>query len=237
MCLPIWVRWWWGPSRSRPAAATAAVRDGDVALDIGTNFGWHSLHLARHAAVRRVYAFEPSSRTLDLFRRSVEANALGASIDARRVALGREVGDATLKTFSALDSAHASIYPLADLEFEEESVLVVPLDDLIPELVASPAIVKCDVEGSEMDVLLGAVGLLAGRFGPPPIWFLEANYETSGMAGYFPWQLIETAREQADYGGYTLRDGRVVPMSHPRALRHGDTLILATPEAHAERFG
>lgn len=224
-------------------ALLSVVRPGDVFVDIGTNFGWHSLQLAvRRPGLRALHAVEPSARSLALFRRGVEANGLGDRIRTHHLALGKEPGSATLKYFAGLGLVNASIYPLADLEYEEETVEVRTLDALAASFEAPPAVIKCDVEGSELDVLRGAVGVLSGGQGaagepaPPPIWFLEANYETAGMAGYFPWQLIETARQHADYRGYHLRAGGIREMPHSRALRHGETLVLAVPEHHRSRW-
>ena len=218
-------------------ALAQAVRPGDVFLDIGTNFGWHTLQLAvKYPELDHFYAIEPSSRSFQLFQQGVEANGLQEKIQARQIALGRETGEAALKHFTGLGLVNSSIYPLADLSFEQETVLVEALDKLIPDFQGTPAIIKCDVEGSELDVLHGAEALLSGKFGVPPMWFLEANYETSGMAGYFPWQLIEKAQEHAPYEGYMLRGGGIVKMPHAKALRHGDTLVLAIAESHAERL-
>jgi hypothetical protein len=141
-----------------------------------------------------------------------------------------------LKTFPGLDAMHASIYPLGDCSYQEEEVELDTLDSQARRFVAPAAVIKCDVEGSERDVLLGAEGILSGEFGPPPIWLLEANYETAGMAGYFPWQLIDIAAAHAPYEGYYLRDGRIRPLPCKTSLRHGDTLILALPELHRERL-
>lgn len=219
-------------------ALLEVVRPGDVFVDIGTNFGWHSLRLAvRRPDLGAFHAFEPAARSRALFELGVEANGLGDRITVHPAALGSKAGRAALKHFAGLGLVNASIYPLADLEFEEEWVEIGTLDDCIPSFQAPPNVIKCDVEGSELDVLHGSEALLAGRFGPPPIWFLEANYETAGMAGYFPWQLIEKAREFGDYRGYHLRQGQIREMPGPRALRHGETLVLAIPEIHSNRLG
>jgi hypothetical protein len=84
-------------------------------------------------------------------------------------------------------------------------------------------------------VLLGSAKLMAGGFGPPPLWFLEANYETAAMAGYFPWELAEIAARY-DYRSYTIRESHAVELRSSRGLRHGDVLILAIPPSHQDRL-
>ncbi len=211
--------------------------ENEVFVDVGANIGWHAVStLAHRTDVRACYAFEPSSRVADFLRRSIEANKLAERCHLRQMALGDKKGRATLKTFVGLDPMHASLYALADYRWRDEEVPVDTLDSQVSTFEVPPSVVKCDVEGSELDVLRGSTEVLGGRFGPPPIWFLEANYETSGMAGFFPWQLLELAAGHAAYQGYFIRDGRIERLPSPRALRHGDTLILAIPGLHDQRL-
>ena len=211
---------------------------GDVFVDIGANFGWHSLALlTRKPEVDFSYAFEPSIKMFDLLQRSIELNNLAARCEARRFAITDRSGRSTLKTFADLDPMHASLYPLADWDYEEQEVELTTLDSQVETFSAVPSLIKCDVECGERDVLLGARNLLAGKYGPPPLWLLEANYEAAGMAGYFPWELIDIAASEAPYQPYCIRGGRIVGATRRTSLRHGDTLILAVPEVHCSRLG
>ncbi|MEM9291329.1 MAG: FkbM family methyltransferase [Acidobacteriota bacterium] len=211
--------------------------DGDVVVDIGAHNGWHSLRLLqRRPALRQLYAYEPAATTFELLRWGVEAlpPKLRQRTEIHHLALGAESGRLKLKIFRDLGTMHASLHPLADWEYDEEEVEVATLDDLAADYPAPPAVIKCDVEGAEREVLAGASGLMTGP--TPPLWLLEANYETTGMAGYFPWQLLDDAARFAPYQAYVLRQGGVCPLPHQRALRHGDTLILAIPEHHQQRL-
>jgi FkbM family methyltransferase len=213
-----------------------AVRPGDVFVDIGANFGWYTNWLlVKEPALRAAYAFEPLPAIFRLLERALRANGCEGRCVAQQLAVGAKPGTLTIKKFAGLDPTHASFYPLADLPFEEEEVCVEPLDALAREMVAVPAVIKCDVEGAERDVLLGSAKLMAGAFGPPPLWFLEANYETSAMAGYFPWELVEIGA-QYGYKAYTIREFHAVELRSNRGLRHNDVLILAIPASHQERL-
>ncbi|MEP6913212.1 MAG: FkbM family methyltransferase [bacterium] len=209
----------------------------DVFVDIGANFGWHSLALlTRRPDVSCSYAFEPSSKMFGLLRESIALNKLEGRCHARQLAITDRNGLSTLKTFADLDPMHASLYPLADWSYEEEEVELSTLDSQVRVFSKPPSVIKCDVEGGERDVLLGAQDVLAGRYGTPPVWLLEANYEAAGMAGFFPWDLIDIACQRAPYQAFCIRNKRVVSVLHRTYLRHGDTLILAIPEEHGRRL-
>jgi FkbM family methyltransferase len=209
---------------------------GEAFVDIGANIGWHTLSLVVKCPDVYSYAFEPSKEIFSLLSKNIIANSCQARCFAKQIALSDKKGKATLKKFIDLDPMHASLYPLADYSYEEEEVEIDTLDSQAETFTAPIGIIKCDVEGSERDVLQGSQRLLKGEFGQPPIWILESNYETSGMANFFPWQLIGIAAQYAPYQGYHIRNGRIVELSHHTALRHGDSLILAIPDLHKDRL-
>jgi FkbM family methyltransferase len=219
------------------AALCMMLQPEEVFVDIGANIGWHTLSLlVRRPDVRISYAYEPSAKSMSLLNAGIAANRCQNRCVAKQLALGAHQGKARLKMFYGLDAMHASMHPLGDCSYQEEEVELDTLDAQAETFVAPAAVIKCDVEGSEREVLQGAKGVLSGQFGPPPVWLLEVNYETAGMAGYFPWQLIDIAAAQASYAGYYLREGRIRPLPGKTSLRHGDTLILALPELHGERL-
>jgi FkbM family methyltransferase len=181
------------------------------------------------------YSVEPQQRNFDLLMLGVHANNLAMRCDARRLVIASEKGKVTLKRFKGLDSMHTSAYPLGDLPYDEEEVASETVDGLVDTFKAPPAVIKCDVEGSELSVLKGAHETLSGKKGTPPIWFMEANYETSAMAGYFPWDLVGLGTPYG-YRAYAIRGGNIAPVS-PKGLRHGDALVLAIPDIHGSRLG
>jgi FkbM family methyltransferase len=212
------------------------VNPGDVVVDIGANIGWHTLSLlVSRPDVAMVYAIEPLRRNFDLLIQGILANNCQDRCDARRLALSDSRGTVRLRKFEGMDLMHASMYPLGDLSFEEEEVAVDTLDSVSETFKAPPAVIKCDVEGAERSVLLGAHRILSGQKGTPPIWFMEVNYETSAMADYFPWELAELGARYG-YSAHTIRKGQIVSVVQRKGLRQGDMLVLAIPELHCSRL-
>jgi FkbM family methyltransferase len=213
------------------------VEPGDVIVDIGANVGWHSLTLlVKCPGIRACYAYEPADSAYQQLLMGVVANHSQDRCYTSKLCLGDRKSTTTIKHFSGLGTLHSSIYPLADYPFTEEVVELDTLDHQVSSYDAPVRIIKCDVEGSERDVLLGAKGVLSGAFGPPPIWFLEANYETAGMGGFFPWELIDIAQQSAPYEAFVIRQEHILPLSSRTSLRHGDTLILAITHIHQQKL-
>lgn len=175
--------------------------EGDAALDVGAHIGTLTLVMAAKVGRQgRVMAFEPTPRTAELLRKSVQLHDLDQVITVVETAVGAANGTGRLHL--GLTSGHNSLLPIPEGEGSVD-VPVAPLDALVPETVV-PRLVKIDVEGNEMDVLRGMEGILARapmvalivEFGP-------SHLRRSGIAsadwldafvrhGFTPWMIDET---------------------------------------------
>jgi FkbM family methyltransferase len=188
-----------------PGTATvvrAILSPGDLALDVGANIGAISLVMA--AAVGpsgQVVAFEPTPRCLDVLRRTLALNGLLDRVEIAPVAVGAE--SRTARLHLGLTSSHNSLFALAESDQAIE-VQVGPLDQLVTPG-ASPALVKIDVEGAELEVLRGMRQVIArspdialiAEFGPSHLvragvssddWLRAFRAE-----GFSPWLIDETS--------------------------------------------
>jgi FkbM family methyltransferase len=132
------------------------LRSGDVAFDIGAHIGLHTVLLAQLVGpAGAVHAFEPNPRRVA---------ALAATLDRlpraqlHAVALGDRVAEAPL--FVPHDESMASLADWTDGRaggIEVRACAVRPLDDLVRAGEAPlPYFIKCDVEGAELRVFMGA---------------------------------------------------------------------------------
>ena len=130
-----------------------------VAVDAGANLGDWSYELLRHFPTSEIIAFEPSK---EAFGRLQDRFSKSKFVRCENVALGRV--DAITKLYS--DRSGSGLGSLTkrrvehfniDFNFEEE-VKVKTLDSWIANLGYKlvPNILKMDVEGHELDILLGA---------------------------------------------------------------------------------
>jgi FkbM family methyltransferase len=133
---------------------------GQVAFDVGANVGLISTALSKN--FEEVHSFEPDPRCHDLFHSNLGANCaqnvklhkIGLSSKDESLAfnLGAELGHSTL------EGAH--ITRLESSIFIESRTL----DSYTKELgISRIDLLKIDVEGHELDVLVGATSLLRNK--------------------------------------------------------------------------
>lgn len=137
-------------------ALASLARPGDVCYDIGANLGFFSILLGRLVGpMGIVHAFEPVPANAAAIERNARLNDLG-NVRVMRMALTRSDGEAEL-----LLAQHVGGAVLADAGTPPDpagrlTVSTAAVDSLLARgELAPPRLVKIDVEGAEMDVLLG----------------------------------------------------------------------------------
>lgn len=137
-------------------ALASLARPGDVCYDVGANLGFFSILLGRLVGPTGiVHAFEPVPANVATIERNARLNDLG-NVRVMRVALTRSDGEAEL-----LLAQHVGGAVLADAGTPPDpagqmTVATAAVDSLLERgELAPPQLVKIDVEGAEMDVLVG----------------------------------------------------------------------------------
>jgi FkbM family methyltransferase len=215
----LWLRW---HLMHRPASAEIElsfldriVRRDAVTVDVGANCGLYTRALA--GLSRTVHAFEPSPRMAALLRRTSAAN-----VQVHEIALSDRAGEAELLI---PQGETGSVHSLASLEPQlaravpvcaVQPVSVARLDAVVRDDVA---FVKIDVEGHELNVLNGAVGLIERS---RPVFLVEAEDRhradaTSSVFGFF---------QRRGYEGFFLDDGDVLAVDRFDAALFQDPAAL-----------
>jgi FkbM family methyltransferase len=142
-------------------------------VDAGANVGYFTV--LSSGSAKEVYAFEPAPAVFQRLSRNVALNGLG-NVRTLQLALSKEGGKLTLFE-SKISPGHDSTIK----RFEHDrSILVdaVSLDEVVDPS-AGDVVMKVDVEGSEMDVLMGALGLIrSGRVSAIVLEWARALYPT-----------------------------------------------------------
>jgi FkbM family methyltransferase len=123
-------------------------------IDVGANVGWFSLLCASYGVP--CVAFEPVHANAELLRASVKDNRYGGLIDVHKVCLGRSNGVCSLNIFAS----NMGVCSTRDIGIRTgvEQCQLRRLDSY--EWNCQNAILKIDVEESELEVLEGARSLL-----------------------------------------------------------------------------
>jgi FkbM family methyltransferase len=174
-----------------------AVTPGRLAVDGGAHLGHLSLIMAQAGA--RVIAFEPSTTTREALLANVRRNGLSDVIDVRSEALGRRTGTGFLSPEGSSSTLAGGV---------GEQVRVASLDEML--LGETPALLKLDLEGWEVEALRGMERILAGN----PVLLVECNEGALRAAGSSGDELLALlgghgyAIWQVDEAAGVLRPGR-----------------------------
>lgn len=186
-----------------------------VTVDVGANCGLYTRRLARLS--KQVHAFEPSQQMARLLRRTSASN-----VRVHEIALSDHAGEADLfipEGENGLVHGLASLEPRVNSPTEHVVSAHVPVARLDAVVRQDVAFVKIDVEGHELNVLNGAIGLLERS---QPVFLVEAEDRHRAEATRL---VFEFFRDRA-YRGYFLRDDEVVPVDEFRAGDLQDTGAL-----------
>jgi FkbM family methyltransferase len=181
---------------------------GSLFLDIGANFGYYSLTLAKALDRRcRVHAFEPNPSTYQRLLRHIEWNAMQDVILAHPLALSDAPGTATLIERADNSGASRIGNDAGGVAVELTTIDAFASRHTLDRLDA----VKIDVEGQEARVLTGGEATLC-RFKPA----IVIEFWTTGLAR--AGSSVDEVAEVLDRLGYKLfkpvRD-QLIPISDP----------------------
>ena len=173
---------------------------GMVFVDGGANDGLYAMLAGRYVGHSgRVLAVEPSSRECQRLRANVALNQLD-NVLLEQAALGEEPGESHLAVAGIGREVLNALLPRHESDSTEargESVRVETIDSLVRRhRLERVDVIKLDIEGSEVDALLGANETLA-RF--EPILLVEAEEDRLATLNRTVGDLVALL-EQHDYG-------------------------------------
>lgn len=141
--------------------------DCRTVVDIGANRGQFALAARHHFPKAKIFSFEPLPEPALLFGRVFSSDS---AVVLHNVAIGPNAEQCTMHVSGRDDSS--SLLPISSLqekifpgtgEVESVNVRVAPLHDFLrADDVASPALLKLDVQGFELEALLGCESFLSG---------------------------------------------------------------------------
>jgi FkbM family methyltransferase len=182
------------------------LRAEDVVYDIGANAGGFAVFAAGSGC--QVNAFEPIPRSFSRLAENAALNRPGCRIEPHPLALGRTPG--TLRMTLALGTGNR--VATDDEDGPSVSVEVTTLDEFV-RTHPVPSFLKLDVEGHELEVLLGAEEVLAS----PSLQGLLVETFRSHNWHLPPLRRIEELLESHGFLPYAYDSARnvIIPLAKP----------------------
>lgn len=124
-------------------------------FDIGANMGFYSIALASENPQLKVESFEPQPHVFDLLSANVSLNQVSSQIKLDNIGLGNSKDELTMYIPKFTGTGGGSFMNLHSEEGEATQIKVcVNLLDNVAK--TQPDLIKIDVEGNELNVILGA---------------------------------------------------------------------------------
>ena len=196
-----------------------AVRPGEVAIDIGANYGLYCYHLGRATGpTGRVLAFEPiptTAKTLVAVLRLLRVGNVTVFDKGCSDVAGMASFDIPLQPSGAPAAGLARMSPrlLPEAGTGADSTASVMSEVVVlDEFLGSPeriSLIKCDIEGAELLALRGARGILEST---RPVVVCEVTPELMARFGLMPRQLFDFFEGLA-YTPFEVRSGALLATS------------------------
>lgn len=178
----------------------AHVSRGQVAVDIGAHRGWYSRRLAaRVGPAGRVHAIEPNEEAVRVLKAVARRNP-NITIHSLAVSSTSGVGHLRRPYLDArrTDAMGSLSNPVIDsVPHDSVDVPLATLDSVLDAEARPVNFIKCDVEGHEHEVLMGAEGTIRA-YHPVIMVEIEQRHRPRPVAETFDWLLAR------GYEGYCI---------------------------------
>jgi FkbM family methyltransferase len=201
---------WMGRAEKRFLSSVA--RYDTIVADVGANQGVYTLWLAQVATGGHIYAFEPDPDLFQSLENNVRANQL-QNVSTIQAAASNRSGTLAFTT-NGLNRGDNRIDAKAYRETNTQRVQAVTLDEIVSDRRLD--LLKIDVQGFEIEVLLGAQKTLKAN----PAITIVFEFWPYGLrqAGHRPNELWDLLQEAGFSIAALAPDGRL-SAAPPEALR------------------
>jgi FkbM family methyltransferase len=166
------------------------LRNGDTVLDIGGHIGLFAVVTARLVGRKgKVFSFEPTPFTRSVLEEVVALNGCAEIVEVRGEAVSSQGGETVFfDTGNTISNANSLVR--TELSKNEIPVKLVSVDEFAKERNLRIDCLKIDVEGAELDVLIGARDTFlthrpVARLGLHPSFILQNGQTLDNL-----WQVI-----------------------------------------------
>jgi FkbM family methyltransferase len=174
----------------------ASLQPGDVFYDIGANAGFYAVIAARLVGDHgQVYAFEPTPELAERLKHNANLNGL-SNLSVVEAAVCERSGSVRF----ASSDFHVGNSIALNPDSEWIDVKAIDLDSWAVGH-PSPSVVMLDIEGSEIDALRGALGLISENL---PILMVEVHWLGQRFIDFVESELAPLGYSASTYDGEPL---------------------------------
>jgi FkbM family methyltransferase len=132
------------------------LKQGDTVLDIGGHIGLFAVTTAKLVGpAGRVFTFEPTPFTRGVLQEVVDLNEVNEIVEVRGEAVSSKRGE-TVFFDTGEEVSNANSLVRSELSKREIPITLISVDEFVRERNLKVDCIKIDVEGAELDVLIGA---------------------------------------------------------------------------------
>lgn len=188
--------------------AKSLLNEGDICIDGGANFGWHTLIMANLVGnTGKVYSFEPLRIIFQQLNANIFFNGLD-NVYTYNLALGNETGIVGLPKLD-IHTTDIKNYGETSVQNEiDEFSNIIKLDNLLNTFdINNIKLIKIDVQGSELPFLKGAKSYISIF---RPYLFIEIESFRFKDFGYTEQDLIHYLNYDLRYDIYKIESDYAV---------------------------
>lgn len=213
------------------------VRPGDVALDIGANFGYYTTLLSQLVGPSgAVHSFEPVPPIFAELNFHVGLNRCEHNTHLNQLALSENAESREIYVFAGLPHGHASFSRQGRDDYRAFECRLLTLDQYAADHgLWAVTFVKCDIEGAELVALRGGAETMKRH---QPALMFEMNVAACREMGYEPSALLDCLKEAGDYQFYYILPGELRRLSEPdpRVLATHNNILAICSAEHRSRL-
>lgn len=200
-------------------------------LDIGANEGFHTLNCLIAEPDFTAIAFEPNPVARTKLEENLRENSLTSRCKVWPFALGRGPGLVNFHIPAITGTGGGS---LMDLHPEEGAATVIEVEVIsLDSLQIEPSVIKIDVEGNELNVLMGAQDTLkASR----PFIVVELLRKWMRAFGHHPQDVVNLLLN-LDYEVYAIKSNSIKKISVIDAQTEETNFLFSPKEAMLSSWG
>lgn len=137
-----------------------------VVVDVGANIGNHTLIFSSVLNAKLVHSFEPMPDTFKILQKNTELNNL-QNVVLNNAAVGARDAFAVASVYNPNDLGGTNVM------YQDNGKLpVISLDNYFSDKTQLPSLIKIDVEGFELEVLIGGRQIISKA---KPVIFIESH--------------------------------------------------------------